>query len=393
MLPFPLTISSNAGEHNHPLTSHPLNKAFDSASLKSNTSISHTPHRITTNHSCPDLFKLEFDQQEVDSPPIVSQDTYESQQTDFESGPKSSLFRFSRSVKSGKFSKRAPSFSLQIRTPLTYSGQTGQFSSVAQATIPETTHINYLTPLTPGSKNLPSGNTEKLPSFTGGLDRESPVWQIIELKEKLAHHEEFKKKACMYSKRYKNLLAQFEDLRRISQGALKELEEDNENKYHEIRACRAESNRHQKIAEYWARLYDAEVAKVTALQNQLEDAMRHGSLNLDSTDSAGASSQLASDTIIRIGIHEMAILNSHEIVDLACSAVGIGGESQTAHLQELSNDKNISTATLATDENEGIPLGPQESQAIQLRYSFGSCFGKSLEDILHKLDDAPNTRP
>jgi hypothetical protein len=392
MLQSPLRISSSAEDHSHPLTSHPPNKSSDHASLKPDTPASHTPHRIPTSQSCPNLFKLASGPQEVDSPPHVPQETYKTQEANCEeSRPKSSSwFRFSRRVKSGKLSKRAPSFSVRIPTSPLHSGQPGSSSSAEKAQTPEAAHLDYLTPLTPGTVAEQGG---KLPPFTGGLDRESPVWQIIQLKGKLAHHEEVKKKACLYSKRYKTLLAEFEELRQISEGALKILEENIEDKDYEIRASRAESNRHKKLAEYWERLYDAEVAKVAALQSELEGAMRQPSPNLDSTDSPGPSSQLASDDTIQIGLHETELPISNEIIDIAYLSVENDEEIQTSQPEMLSSDMNLSTVTPAAEENEDIPLNPRDSQLMQLRFSFGSCFGKDVEDILHKLDDVPDSRP
>jgi len=97
-----------------------------------------------------------------------------------------------------------------------------------------TTRLNVLAYFSASASSLscPLGSNgtprlgEQLAPFTGELNRYNPVWQNLELKEKLADHREARLKANDFSNGYKALLEEFESLRRSSDSKLN-LQESN----------------------------------------------------------------------------------------------------------------------------------------------------------------------
>lgn len=287
-----------------------INEIFDAAS-PSPCSTAQQPCRIPSSHSCPNLFRANVSlletpnaysvEEKVRTTHDILQEGTDTHYTSinnqagkgygYEKPPnRPAWYRFSRRSEPGGLSEKSVNSLESTRSTKTrkhnisghmkHKQSTRKINNLGKSRDSFPPHLAYVAPLNPSDTHRHGWH---LHPFTGRFNRETPVSQIIKLKEQLADHEEVKKKARNYSKRYSALLERFENLRQTSAEALMELEEDNGKKEAEFRAARALANRHHKISQYWERAFEREEAKVVEIKDQLDSVLSERPARLTET--------------------------------------------------------------------------------------------------------------
>lgn len=292
-------------------------------------------------------------------------------------------------------------------------------------------HLAYLVPL--GSNGTPRLG-EQLAPFTGELNRYNPMWQNLELKEKLADHREARRKPNDFSNGYEALLEEFESLRRSSDSKLTlqesrlnesytKLESDYLKTVEELVWCKAQENCQRKFTEHWAWLYELEAAKLTSVQRQLESAICKHAPDLVTTGPQCPLNGLTSDASTQTSIeHDSSRTtpkdaNTQTVVEDVISDIASNKatapvprddfETLTLTLEDLEanlaeqgkpNDIDEDSLSIVAGSVEnidsepginGLPPSSQELELLQMRYSFCSI----LKDILAGLNRVARYHP
>ncbi|KIN00286.1 hypothetical protein OIDMADRAFT_145780 [Oidiodendron maius Zn] len=397
--------------------------------------------RISTSFSCPNI-KLHSICQQIDSTPSTSALSHAfGQNTLPETKHTPAWRRFSGKVKSGKLTKLPYRFRTAQRTQCTSPGpncssmpmgplHNAQLGSTSWLTsLPP--HLAYLVPL--GSNGTPRLG-EQLAPFTGELNRYNPMWQNLELKEKLADHREARRKPNDFSNGYEALLEEFESLRRSSDSKLTlqesrlnesytKLESDYLKTVEELVWCKAQENCQRKFTEHWAWLYELEAAKLTSVQRQLESAICKHAPDLVTTGPQCPLNGLTSDASTQTSIeHDSSRTtpkdaNTQTVVEDVISDIASNKatapvprddfETLTLTLEDLEanlaeqgkpNDIDEDSLSIVAGSVEnidsepginGLPPSSQELELLQMRYSFCSI----LKDILAGLNRVARYHP
>ena len=383
----------------------PCYEVFESTSYRPPSPKPRPPLHIPTSHSCPNIKPHSASQRihEVHPTPTTSHPFQESELEDACRKPASA--GLSGKTTPANLSKRPVSPLPPHATRPTNIAQNGlsipfEPSQNTETKLePSDTHVPpHLAFLAPLDLNDRGKARVTVGPFTGGVNRESPVWRIIELKlhineleAKLANHEDIKKKAEENLRAYEALLAEFENIRHKSKATLEELENDKAKVKAKAKMnaeFKEEASRQRKSAGHWESLYDKEATKVVTIQNQLENVLSGVPSRQRSCD---ASTQTpAEDAAFITGNKEIyetsvpasasPIMENEETDQAAPPRIRTNEETMSELVEEAPDPGSDTCSTL--------PDTPRP-EFLKLRCNFSGI----LEDILEIMDGVHESNP